>query len=36
MRYIGEILIMSALGIGTIWGALMLIKLISSWASSAF
>ena len=36
MRNVGEILIMAALGVGTIWGALTLIRLISDWASSAF
>ena len=34
MKYIGEILIMSVLGIGTIWGVLMLIKMINQWAAT--
>ena len=34
MKYIGKILIISALGIGTIWGVLMLIKMINQWAAT--
>jgi hypothetical protein len=34
MKKVGEILIMAALGAGTIWGVLILIRLMSEWAAT--
>lgn len=34
MKKVGKILIMAGLGGGTIWGVLMLIRLINEWAAT--
>tara|TARA_Y100000310_G_scaffold183613_1_gene183734 strand:- start:261 stop:377 length:117 start_codon:yes stop_codon:yes gene_type:complete len=34
MKKVGKILIMAGLGVGTIWGVLMLIRLINEWAAT--
>jgi|18_taG_2_1085343.scaffolds.fasta_scaffold148027_2 hypothetical protein len=34
MKKVGEILIMAGLGVGVLWGALMLIGLMHEWLTS--